>query len=38
LDLLLKGFEGQLVLGELVSVEKSAGRKISHSITGRWNR
>lgn len=38
LEMLLKGLGGQLVLGELVSLEKSAGRKITYSITGRWNR
>lgn len=29
--------QGQLTLGELVTVEKSAGRKIAFSITGRWS-
>jgi hypothetical protein len=33
---MMAGFPGQLELGELVSLEKSAGRKISHSITARW--
>ena len=33
---MMRGFEGKLSLGELVSLEKSAGRKISHSITARW--
>lgn len=33
---MLRGFGGKLELGELVSVEKSAGRKISYSITARW--
>jgi 23S rRNA (cytosine1962-C5)-methyltransferase len=35
---MMTGFEGRLALGELVSLEKSAGRKISHSITARWER
>lgn len=38
LNTLLKGYGGQLLLGELVSIEKSAGRKIAYSITGRWQR
>lgn len=36
IEKMMQGFSGQLELGELVSVEKSAGRKISHSITARW--
>jgi 23S rRNA (cytosine1962-C5)-methyltransferase len=36
LEKLLRGLGGRLELGELVMVEKSAGRKISHSITARW--
>jgi 23S rRNA (cytosine1962-C5)-methyltransferase len=36
LNKMMEGFPGQLELGELVSLEKSAGRKISHSITARW--
>jgi len=36
LEKMLSGIEGKLTIGELVSVEKSAGRKISHSITARW--
>lgn len=35
---MMKGYPGKLELGELVSIEKSAGRKISHSITARWER
>jgi 23S rRNA (cytosine1962-C5)-methyltransferase len=38
LETLLKGFGGQLRLGELVLQERSAGRKIAASITGRWQR
>lgn len=33
---MMDGIPGSLVLGELVSVEQSTGRKISHSITARW--
>lgn len=36
LTTMMEGFGGQLTLGELVTVEKSAGRKITYSITGRW--
>jgi 23S rRNA (cytosine1962-C5)-methyltransferase len=36
LEKMMRGFSGQLELGELVSIEKSAGRRISHSITARW--
>jgi 23S rRNA (cytosine1962-C5)-methyltransferase len=36
METMLRRFSGRLALGELVSVEKSAGRKISHSITARW--
>ncbi|MCB2179688.1 class I SAM-dependent methyltransferase [bacterium] len=36
LEKLLKGKQGHLELGELVTMEKSAGRKIAYSITGRW--
>ncbi|MEN8240993.1 MAG: class I SAM-dependent methyltransferase [Chloroflexota bacterium] len=36
LEKMVSGFGGKLSLGELVSVDKSAGRKISHSITARW--
>lgn len=36
LEAMLKGKGGQLALGELVTVEKSAGRKIAFSVTGRW--
>jgi 23S rRNA (cytosine1962-C5)-methyltransferase len=38
LEKLTRGFGGELVLGELISLEKSAGRKIANSITGRWIR
>ena len=37
LKLLTSRMGGDLVLGELVTLEKSAGRQITHSITGRWN-
>jgi 23S rRNA (cytosine1962-C5)-methyltransferase len=36
MEAMLSGFGGRLTLGELVSAEKSAGRKISYSITARW--
>jgi 23S rRNA (cytosine1962-C5)-methyltransferase len=36
LEKMMRGFSGDLELGELVSIEKSAGRRISHSITARW--
>lgn len=36
LTALIKGFGGALTLGELVTIEESAGRKIAYSITGRW--
>jgi 23S rRNA (cytosine1962-C5)-methyltransferase len=36
LTALTKGFGGALTLGELVTIEESAGRKIAYSITGRW--
>ncbi|NIW48304.1 MAG: class I SAM-dependent rRNA methyltransferase [Gammaproteobacteria bacterium] len=38
LEILLKGLGGDLSLGELVTQERSAGRKIENSITGRWQR
>lgn len=37
LEKMLKRKEGNLQFGELVTVEKSAGRKIAYSITGRWS-
>lgn len=36
LERLLKGLGGRLELGELVTLEKSAGRRLSQSITARW--
>jgi 23S rRNA (cytosine1962-C5)-methyltransferase len=38
LEILLKGSGGRLELGELVTIEKSAGRKIAFSIIGRWSK
>lgn len=35
---LTKGLGGTLTMGELVTMEKSAGRKIYNSITGKWQR
>jgi len=37
LKTMLKGFGGQYEWGTLTAVEKSAGRKIDFSITGRWS-
>ena len=37
LKTMLKGFGGQFEWGMLTAVEKSAGRKIDLSITGRWS-
>lgn len=37
MEILLDGLGGKLELGELVTVEQSAGRKLSHSITARWS-
>jgi 23S rRNA (cytosine1962-C5)-methyltransferase len=36
LESMMKGFAGSLEFGELVSMEVSAGRKISQAITARW--
>jgi 23S rRNA (cytosine1962-C5)-methyltransferase len=36
LEAMMAGFGGNLEVGELVGLEKSAGRKISHAITARW--
>jgi 23S rRNA (cytosine1962-C5)-methyltransferase len=38
LEQMMKGFDGDLELGELITIEKSAGRKLSHSITARWKK
>jgi 23S rRNA (cytosine1962-C5)-methyltransferase len=36
LEAMMAGFYGVLEVGEMVGLEKSAGRKISHAITARW--
>jgi 23S rRNA (cytosine1962-C5)-methyltransferase len=36
LEKMLKKHRGKMTHGELVTLEKSAGRKISYSITARW--
>jgi 23S rRNA (cytosine1962-C5)-methyltransferase len=36
IEAMMAGFDGVLECGELVGLEKSAGRKISHAITARW--
>jgi 23S rRNA (cytosine1962-C5)-methyltransferase len=33
---LMKGYHGTISSGELVNIEKSAGRSISMAITSRW--
>lgn len=36
IEAMMARFDGVLEYGELIGVEKSAGRKISHAITARW--